>query len=181
VAFPVLRSISYSAPSSPNRTVWSAGLLSRSYSSATVIFCAILPAGTGGAGAGSAAGAGQRRARRRVEPAVTPQANYRHWSPMYPAYVAPLIDTARDREVQEIATALGSAGPIERPQLASLVHAGQWGPGRFTPALRQAITQGRVHRTGKGLYALAPGAPSPSDGPPPADQAQHGDPASERP
>jgi MFS family permease len=139
------------------------------------------PAGTGGAGAGGAAGAGQRRARRRSEPAVTPQANYRAWSPMYPAYVAPLIDTARDREVQEIAAALSTAGPIERRQLAELVHAGQWGPGRFTPALRQAITQGRIHRTGKGLYALAPGAPSPSDGPPPADQAQHGDPASERP
>ena len=101
------------------------------------------PADTGGAGAGTAAGAGtrdaagagtrdaagtgtrdaagtgQRRARRRVEPAVTPQANYRHWSPMYPAYVAPLIDTARDREVGEIVAALGGAGPAGRRQLVS--------------------------------------------------------------
>jgi MFS family permease len=143
-------------------------------------------ADTGSAGAGTAAGAGtrdaagtgQRRARRRVEPAVTPQANYRGWSPMYPAYVAPLIDTARDREVGEIVAALGSAGPVERRQLAGLVHASLWGPGRFPAALRQAIAQGKVRRTGKGLYALAP---SPGDGPPPADQAQHGDPAGERP
>ena len=138
-------------------------------------------AGTGtaaGAGTREGAGTGQRRARRRVEPAVTPQANYRHWSPMYPAYVAPLVDTARDREVGEIVAALGSAGPAERRQLAGLVHAGLWGPGRFPPALRQAIAQGKVRRTGKGLYALAP---SPGDGPPPADRAQHGDPAGERP
>jgi MFS family permease len=147
------------------------------------------PADTGGAGAGTAAGAGprdaagtpQRRARRRVEPAVTPQANYRSWSPMYPAYVAPLVDTARDREVGEIVAALGSAGPAGRRQLAGLVHAGMWGPGRFPPALRQAIAQGKVRRTGKDLYALAPGAPGPGDGPPPADPAQHDDPAGEQP
>ena len=147
------------------------------------------PADTGSAGTGTAAGAGpregagtgQRRARRRVEPAVTPQANYRHWSPMYPAYVAPLIDTARDREVAEILAELGSAGPAGRRQLAGLVHAGLWGPGRFPPALRQAIAQGKVRRTGNGLYALAPGAPGPGDGPPPADRAQHDDPAGDRP
>jgi hypothetical protein len=93
-----------------------------------------------------------------------PQANYRHWSPMHPAYVAPLIDTARDHEVQEIAAALGSAGPIERRQLAGLVHADLWGTGRFSPALHQAVTQGRVRRPGTGLYALAPGTPSPQTG-----------------
>ena len=99
---------------------------------------------------------------------------------MYPAYVAPLIDTARDREIGEIVAALGSAGPAGRRQLAGLVHAGLWGPGRFPPALRQAITQGKVRRTGKDRYALTPGAPSP-DGPPPAHHAQHGDPAGEQP
>src|SRR6266487_697751 len=41
-AFLVLRSISYSALSTPNRTVSSAGPPSRSSSSSTVIFCAIL-------------------------------------------------------------------------------------------------------------------------------------------
>jgi MFS family permease len=140
-------------------------------------------AGTGtaaGAGTRDAAGTGQRRQRRRSEPAVTPQANYRHWSPMYPAYVAPLIDTARDREVGQITAALAGAGPIDRRQLAGLVHAGQWGPGRFPAALRAAVTQGKVRRTGRGLYALAPTAPSPDD-PPPADHALHGNGTPERP
>lgn len=57
----------------------------------------------------------------------------------------------------EVVAALGSAGPIERRQLAGLVQAGLYGPGRFPRALRQAITQSKVRRTGKGLYALARG------------------------
>jgi hypothetical protein len=141
-------------------------------------------AGTGtaaGAGTRDMAGTGQRRQRRRSEPAVTPQANYRHWSPMYPAYVAPLIDTARGREVGQITAALAGAGPIERRQLAGLVHAGLWGPGRFPAALRAALTQGKVRRTGRGLYALAPTAPSPGDDPPPADHGPHGNGTPERP
>jgi len=113
----------------------------------------------------AAAGTGQRRPRRRVEPAVTPQGAYRSWSPMYPAYVAPLIDTARDREVDQIAAALADAGAVERRQLAQLVHADLWGPGRFPSALRQAVMQGKVRRTGRGLYALAPSTPG--EDPPP--------------
>lgn len=34
----------------------------------------------------------------------------------------------------EVAAALGSAGPIERRQLAGLVHVGRWGPGQFRGA-----------------------------------------------
>jgi MFS family permease len=147
------------------------------------------PADTGSAGAGTAAGAGppdaagtgQRRVRRRSEPAVATQANYRSWSPMYPAYVAPLIDAARDREVGQITAALTGAGPIERRQLAGLVHAGLWGPGRFPAALRAAVTQGKVRRTGRGLYALASTAPSPGDNPPPADHTPHGNGTPARP
>jgi MFS family permease len=44
------------------------------------------PVTTGGAGAGAAAGQEQRRRRRQVEPALTPQAPYRLWSPMAPVY-----------------------------------------------------------------------------------------------
>ena len=84
---------------------------------------------------------------------------------MYPAYVAPLIDTARDREVDQIAAALADAGAVERRQLAQLVHADLWGPGRFPSALRQAVMQGKVRRTGRGLYALAPSTPG--EDPPP--------------
>jgi len=138
------------------------------------------PATTGGAGTGPAAGQEQRRRRRQVEPALTPQAPYRLWSPMPPVYAVPLIDTARDREVGEIAAALASAGTLERRQLARLVHADLWGPGRFSSALREAVVQGKVRRTGRGLYALMPGATGPSNDPPPADDAQHGDGTRER-
>jgi MFS family permease len=93
---------------------------------------------TGAAGTRDAPGTVQRRQRRRSEPAVTP-----------------------------ITSAMADAGPIERRQLAGLVHAGLWGPGRFPAALRAAVTQGKVRRTGRGLYALAPTAPSPGDDPPP--------------
>jgi hypothetical protein len=41
--------------------------------------------------------------------------------------------------------------------------------------------QGKVRRTGRGLYGLAPGTPDPGDGSPPADHAQHGDGTGDRP
>jgi len=47
------------------------------------------------------------------------------------------------------------------------------GPGRFSPALHEAVAQGKVRRTSRGLYALVPGAPDPGGGVP-ADDAQHG-------
>jgi MFS family permease len=120
-------------------------------------------ASTDAAATRPAAGTQQRR-RRRIEPAVTHQASYRHWSPMHPPYSAPLIDTARDREVEELVAALAGAGTLQRRQLAQLVHADLWGPGRFPAALHEAITQGKVRRTGKGLYALVPAAAAPGDG-----------------
>ena len=118
------------------------------------------PAATGGTGTGPAAGQQQRRRRGRIEPALTPQAPYRLWSPMPPVYAVPIIDLARDREVDEIVAALG-AGPLERRRLARLVRADLWGPGRFSSALRAAAVQGKVRRTGRSLYALAPGTPDP--------------------
>jgi hypothetical protein len=112
---------------------------------------------------------------------LIPQAPYRLWSPMPPVYAVPLIDTARDREVGEIAAARTSAGTLERRQLARLVHAGLWGPGRFSSALREAVVRGKVRHTGRGLYALMPGATGPSNDSPPADDARHGDGIRERP
>jgi hypothetical protein len=130
-------------------------------------------AATAGAGTEAAAGTDQRRPRRRAEPAITPQAARRHRPPVHPPYVAALIDTARDREVDEIAAALAGAGAIKLPRLAQRVHADLWGPGRFSPALHEAVVQGKIHRTGQGLYALVPSAPDPGDDLP-ADDAQHG-------
>jgi hypothetical protein len=113
--------------------------------------------------------------------ALTPQAPYRLWSPMPPVYAVPLIDTARDREVDEIAAALASVGTLERRQLARLVHADLWGPGRLSSALREVVVQGKMRRTGRGLYALMPSATGPSNDSPPADDARHGDGIRERP
>jgi MFS family permease len=121
---------------------------------------AAVPAGAGTAAATATA---QRRQHRRIEPAVTPQAAYRGWSPMFPPYTAPLVDSARGREVQEITAALAREGTFERRQLARLVHADLWGPGRFTPALQQAVAQGKVRRTGRGQYAHAANAQDSGD------------------
>jgi hypothetical protein len=66
-----------------------------------------------------------------------------------PVYAVALIDTVRDREVGEIAAALASTGTLERRQLARLVHAELWGPGRFSSALREAVVQCKVRRTGR--------------------------------
>ena|SRR5580704_11979846 len=60
------------------------------------------PAVTAGAGTGPGAGQQQQRRRGRIEPALTPQAPYRLWSPMPPVYAIPLIDLTRNREVDEI-------------------------------------------------------------------------------
>jgi MFS family permease len=139
------------------------------------------PAVTSGADTGTAAGQEQRRRRRQVEPALTPQAPYRHWSPMHPPYSVPLIDTARGREVDDITAAVAGNGTLERRQLARLVHADLWGPGRFSSALREAVAQGKVRRTGRGLYAVVPSAPDPGRHSQPDDRAQHGDGTGQRP
>jgi len=46
---------------------------------------------------------------------------------------------------------------------------------------REAVAQGKVQRTGRGLYALAPRAADPGDDSRPEDQAQHSDGTSQRP
>ena len=104
-----------------------------------------------------------------------------HWMVVIAGACVPLIDTARAREVDEIPAALAGAGPLERQQLAGLVRAGPWGPGRFSPTLREAVAQGKVRRTGRGLYALAPRAPDPGDDSRPEDRAQRSDGTSQRP
>jgi len=78
--------------------------------------------------------------------------------------VMSLIDIARDREVHEIVAALAGVGTLDRRRLAWLVRADLWGEGLFPSALRAAVVQGKVRRTGKDLYALVPGTPGPGDG-----------------
>jgi multidrug efflux pump subunit AcrA (membrane-fusion protein) len=62
-------------------------------------------------------------------------------------------DDDLDREIDMIARALAERGPTERDQLAELVGARYWGPGRFRHALREALDEGRVRRLSRSTYA----------------------------
>jgi hypothetical protein len=68
---------------------------------------------------------------------------------------APVDDTDYEHEVEIIARALDERGPTERRELARLVGARYWGPGRFRSALREAVDEGRVRRVSRGTYAPA--------------------------
>ncbi len=51
-----------------------------------------------------------------------------------------------DREIDLIGQAVDSQGPLTRRELARLVGARYWGPGRFRQALAEAMLEGRVQR-----------------------------------
>jgi hypothetical protein len=104
-----------------------------------------------------------------------------HWMVVIGLGTVWILDGLEVTIVGAVGATLADAGPLERQQLAGLVHAGLWGPGRFSPALREAVAKGKVQRTGRGLYALAPRAPDPGDDSRPEDRAQRSDGTSQRP
>jgi hypothetical protein len=57
-----------------------------------------------------------------------------------------LGDSPYEREVDVIERTLDEHGPVERRELARLVGARFWGPGRFATALRRAVESGRAQR-----------------------------------
>ena len=57
-----------------------------------------------------------------------------------------------ERDVDTIARALQEHGTVDRGELARIVGARYWGPGRFRQALRAAIDDGRVQRRARGAY-----------------------------
>jgi MFS family permease len=65
------------------------------------------------------------------------------------AVSAPLRDIAFDREIELIERALAENGPVERRELARLVGARFWGPGRFAAALGRAVETGRARRVSR--------------------------------
>jgi MFS family permease len=71
---------------------------------------------------------------------------------------APTAEQDLDGEIDVIARALDERGPTDRDQLAALVGARYWGPGRFRAALREAVDEGRVQRLSRNTYAA--GEPS---------------------
>jgi hypothetical protein len=59
------------------------------------------------------------------------------------------------REVERIERALAEHGTTDRAQLARLVGARSWGPGRYPAALREAVASGRATRVGRSSFAPA--------------------------
>lgn len=63
--------------------------------------------------------------------------------------------TDLDREIEIIAAAVADRGTIDRDELARLVGARYWGPGRFRGALRETVEEGRIRRDGARSFAPA--------------------------
>jgi hypothetical protein len=87
----------------------------------------------------------------------TPQSS---WSPMPQHAVGEVAEDAkatRRAEVVQIVNALHEAlpGGLGRHELARRVGARAWGPGRLGGALRQAVAEGLVRRTGWRTYRLS--------------------------
>jgi hypothetical protein len=61
-------------------------------------------------------------------------------------------DEDLDREIDMIGRALEEHGAIERRELARVVGARYWGPGRFRAALREALADGRARHVGRSTY-----------------------------
>ncbi len=58
-----------------------------------------------------------------------------------------------DREIQAISRALQDNGQVNREELAMLVGARYWGPGRFRAALREAVAEGSARQVSRGVFA----------------------------
>ncbi len=62
------------------------------------------------------------------------------------------LERARDAEIERIGRAVDEHGSVSRDDLARLVGARHWGPGRFAGALREAADEGRIRRLSRGTY-----------------------------
>ncbi len=99
-----------------------------------------------------------------------PSARARRWALgpgwVSAAYLRPVGDEPPewlDREVELIARALADRGSATRRELAALVGARYWGPGRFGRAVDAALARGRVRRLRRHRYAAVepePGGPA---------------------
>ena len=58
-----------------------------------------------------------------------------------------------EREAEAIVAVLRHEGPLDARTLRARVEARLWGPGRFGPALRRAVRDGRVRRVGRHTWA----------------------------
>jgi MFS family permease len=61
-------------------------------------------------------------------------------------------DVDLDHEIETISRALDEHGPTDRRDLARLVGARYWGPGRFRAALREALEEGRARQISRSTF-----------------------------
>ncbi len=100
----------------------------------------------------AAAGVRERRRRLRLGPGRTTA-----YSPSM-LFSGPSSEVDYEREVSAIERALAErGGPTERRELARLVGARLWGPGRFPGALREAVESGRARRISRNRFGPASG------------------------
>jgi len=59
-------------------------------------------------------------------------------------------DEQLDHEIDAIANAVAENGPMDLRELRREVAARYWGPGRFGPAVREAVEEGRIVRVSRG-------------------------------
>ena len=70
------------------------------------------------------------------------------------AVSAPIAAVGLEREIAAIETALAGRGePTDRRELAALVGARFWGPGRYPAALHAAVASGRARRVSRNRFA----------------------------
>ena len=101
----------------------------------------------GEAPAPSAPAARERRRRYRLGPGQT--------SSSPGMFVSAPTSVAFEREVSAIERVLADREPTERHELARLVGARFWGPGRFAAALHEAVRSGRARRISRNRFGPA--------------------------
>jgi MFS family permease len=87
----------------------------------------------------------ERRRRYRLGPGQT------FYSPGM-IFAGPITEVELEREVAAIEGALADGGPTDRRELARLVGARFWGPGRFSAALHEAVESGRARRLSRNRF-----------------------------
>jgi MFS family permease len=96
-------------------------------------------------------------------PAPPPRPRRAYSSPGMPVAM-PMAAVGLEREVAAIERVLAEHdGDVDRRELAALVGARFWGPGRYGAALRAAVVAGRARRVGRSRFAAGSGT-SPAAG-----------------
>ncbi len=80
-------------------------------------------------------------------------------------------ELARNREIDSIVSALEEHGPSSRSELARLVGARYWGPGRFRRALGDAVGEGHIRPVGGSSYEAVTSGEGDGDGRHPRESA----------